>query len=401
MGFEIRGIEDKRYRVSRLRCPFCVSGKGVVEMTTRTLKCGEGNHSDLHIRYAQQLVPRDKRHSIGAQLVRFSRLLLAEVDRTRSPRYSSAVSSLLAGGLTREMWVLKKPFGGMRRGDKVVSRRKYEQMEQAGASFRRVRFPRNPQVKKYLAYMARVMAEVHHEDQFGFVPRRDCVGSAQRHVYARTAFLLDIENAFDQISQREVEEILHRVFLVNRRDAGLIAMLSCHDYHLYQGSPIAPVLFNVRALWMTERLHRLAAKTGMNLSVYADDLTLSHNQWRYMGRGLQRTVYRIIRECGLKVNESKCKVCQVSPMKIGHYDITGLTVDYDVTGIPYVRPLHRRRTWQKAEYIGYLRSKGIVLSKEMAKDGHLKDLMMVEKGLRGWAKRRGSPEEPQLMLLDE
>lgn len=366
-------------------------------MTTCTLTCGDSKHSDLHIRYAQRLVPRDQRHAIGAKLVRILRKLLAEVDSSRSPRYGSAMSSLHAGGLTREMWVLKKPIGGMRRGEKVVSRRKYEALVEAGASFRQVRFPRNPKVKDALSEMAREMAVVHHEDQFGFVPRRDCIGSAQRHVYARTVFLLDIENAFDQVSQREVEEILHRVFLINREEAGQIALLSCHRYHLYQGSPIAPVLFNIRALWMTERLHRLAAKTGMNLSVYADDLTLSHNQWRYVGRGLQRTVYRIIRECGLRVNEGKCKVRQVSPRKIGHYDITGLAIDYDVDGIPYVRPLHRKRTWSKAEYIGYLRSKGIIFSHELAKNGKRKQLEMVEMGLRGWAKRRGSPKEPQLL----
>lgn len=368
-------------------------------MTTRTLRSGESNHCDLHIRYAQQQFPRELRHSIGAKMVRILRTLLDEVDSQRSPRYGSAMSSLHAGGLTREMWVLKKPFRGMRRGEKVASRKRFEALEREGAEFRRVRFPRNPSVKRALSKMAKWMADVHHDDQFGFVPSRDCVGSAQRHAYARTVFLLDIENAFDQISQREVEEILHRVFLINRREAGQIAILSCHNFRLYQGSPIAPVIFNIRAMWMTERLHRLARSTGMNLSVYADDLTLSHNQWRYMGRGLQRTVYRIIRECGLKVNEGKCKVCQVSPLKIGHYDITGLTVDFDENGLPYVRPLHRKRTWDKAEYIGYLRAKGIIFSNELTKKGERKELTMVEKGLRGWAERRGSPTEPQLMLL--
>ena len=163
---------------------------------------------------------------------------------------------------------------------------------------------------------------------------------------------------------------------------------------------MAPVLFNIRALWMVERLHRLCEANRCVLSVYADDITISSERWDHFSHGFRKTVYRIIRECGLKVNPSKCKVRAVSPRKIGHHDITGLTVDYDPdTGVPYVRPLHRRLVLKKADYLKRVRESGAEFSNELARDGARKQLCMVENGLRLWAQRKGeSGTSTQLAL---
>lgn len=356
-------------------------------------------HSDQHIRIARKMLTREQRHGMGAALVSIYRDVAQARYQGHEERFQSPFSALCAGGLTRQMWVLKRPFGNMRRGDKVLRRALRDHMAEQGAEFRSIRFPKDAAVKAALAKMARVIAPLHHDVQFGFVPQRDCVQSAALHGNARTVYLIDFENAFDQVGQVEVEQILEKVFLVNRQDSVHIAQLCCHDGHLYQGNPMAPALFNVRALWCVDRLARLCEANGAVCTVYADDVTISHARWSHFSKGFQRTALRIIRECGLSVNDSKCKVAQVSPRKIGHYDITGLTVDFDpATGRPYVRPLHRRRVLSKAQYLKYLQSQGILFSSETAKDGTLKDLEAVESGLRNWAKRKGKPPGTQLAL---
>ena len=351
----------------------------------------------LHIKQAMKLLPREQRHHIGAVLVSILREMSNSKYKGHEARFASPWSALCAGGFTRQMWVFKKPFGTYKRGDKVMNKAKYEHLLSLGASFRQVRFPKDKIVKKGLKKMAKEIAVIHHDIQFGFVPQRDCVESATRHAYAQSVYLLDFENAFDQVTQSEVKEIFEKVFLVNRVEAGMLSELCCYKGHLYQGNPLAPALFNIRALECVDRLDRLAKANGAICTVYADDVTISSAWWSHFSKGFQKTVIRIIHECGLEVNEKKCKVAKVSPRKIGHYDITGLTIDFDeATGIPYVRPLKRRRTLRKAQYLHYLGTVTDGFSCELSKDGARKDLACVEAGLRNWAKRKGELGKPQL-----
>lgn len=365
-------------------------------------------HDMHHVVVANRLLSRSERWAMGAMLV--NRLQRLADERTRALKgKSKGMAAINKGGLTRRFWVVKKPGdSGLRKGSKVFSRALHDELEAKGATFRNITTPAYKSEREALSDMAKAIGSLHHPAQYGFVPQRDCVESAARHVNAKTLFLLDFENAFDQVTKAEVEDILHRVFLINARTARNIAELCVTTYegedplrkHLYQGNPMPPALFNVRALWAVERLSRLCDKHGLTLTVYADDVCISSDTWDHFTKGFQRTVYRIIRECGLQVNEAKCKVVRVDARKLGHYDITGLTVDFDPeTGVPYVRPLHRRRVLKKADHIAFLRSRGIELSLEERKDGGLKSLEDVERGLRLWAERQpDSGDYPQVRL---
>lgn len=353
-------------------------------------------NSTKHIRQLRSMYGRGERWHAGAIIHRELLSLMLEKETSNGVK---GLAALKRGGTVRSMWVCKDSVAGHRRGDKVLNRALKEHLEGQGMRFREVSYPADRRVKASLARMAKALAPFHHQSQYGFVPKRDCVLSASRHKFAKTVYLLDIENAFDQISEWELHDILTKGFLLNSRDAWAVCTISCKDGHLYQGSPIAPAVFNIRALWMVERLERLCQATGCMLSVYADDLTISSETWDHFSSGFRKTVLRIIRECGLKVNEAKCKVRRIDPRRIGSCDITGLAVDYDPdTGVPFVRPLHKRQVIRKANYIQYLRvHRGIEFSNELARDGTLKDLAAVEDGLRGWAKRKG--QEPTTVQL--
>lgn len=353
-------------------------------------------HSERHIAVAKEIMPRRQRWAVGAALHN----ILHDLIAAKSGARSQGLAALRRGGTVRTMWVLKEPCGGYRKGHKVLSRSLQEHLSSLGGRFRTVHYPKDAATRDALSAMARRMSPLHHPAQYGFVPKRDCLQSAQEHRYARVVYLVDIENAFDQITYSEVVGILRRVFCLNEADACAIAELACVGNHLYQGCPIAPAIFNVRSLWMVSRLQSLCDSTGCTLTVYADDITISSDRWDHFSSGFRKTVLRIISECGLKVNARKCAVRAVSPLKIGHYDITGLTIDYDEhTGVPYVRPLHRRRVLKKADYIRELRARGVRFSNELAQDGTLKDLERVETGLRTWAEKEGrSGASAQLAL---
>lgn len=356
-------------------------------------------HKEQHLYFARGILPRNLRWKIGAQIVFLASSLIE--SNTKCKRNGTTIDGrnlMHMGGDTRCMWVAKSTTKGIHRGQKILSSQLKQAWEKRGVTFRSVRFPRRKDVKDFLARVARLIAPLHHEAQYGFIPNRDCIKSATKHADASTVFLIDIENAFDQVTESEVYDILNKVFMVNSKMAHWIASISCHEGHLYQGNPLAPAIFNVRALWMTEWLHRLCKARGATLTVYADDITISTELWDYFSSGFQKTVYRIIRECGLKVNPTKSKVRRVSPNRIGHYDITGLTIDFDEVGRPYVRPLKRRRTQRKAAYFAHLQAIGCTHSLELNKDGSLKELDLITKGLEQWVQRRGEPQIKQLAI---
>lgn len=353
-------------------------------------------HTRHHIQTARGLMPREQRWKIGAQLV----TILRNLQTSKQTKPGNAYTVIMRGGTTRTMWVVKKPAGGLRKGDKVRRKDQLEALKAQGATFREIHYSQSTDVHNALKAMAQCMQPLHHPQQYGFVAKRNCIDSAAIHAYARTVYLLDFENAFDQISVHQVAEILHKVFYVNMSDAYFIAELSTHKGHLYQGSPIAPVIFNIRAMWCVERLTRLCDSNGAKITVYADDVTISHQYWEHFSKGLRKTIQRIISECGLKVNPKKCKVRLVSPRKIGSFDITGLAIDYDPdTGLPFVRPLHRRRYHRKAYYLSYLVEQGVIFSNEVNARGEPKLLAPVAEGLANWAYTTGQPQaDPQLPL---
>lgn len=346
---------------------------------------------DHFIAWLYKNYERNERWKRGAGLVTIYRGLIRQREEAFHG-VSRGNAALNRGGTVRTMWVSKDNKYGLRKGAKVLSRKQMEEYTGKGVRFRTVQFPANKDVKEALKDMAAVLADVHHEDQYGFVPERDCVQSAAQHRWARTVLLLDIKDAFNQVTWSDIFAILHKGFRINNTEARQMADLICGDgAYLYQGNPIAPALYNIRATWLCERLHRLCVANGLRMTMYADDVCISSSKWDYFSKRFVKTVLRICAECGLQVNLQKVHVHRVSPYKIGHYDITGLVIDYDENKVPYVRPIHRRRTIKKADFFAYLQESGMFYTEELNKLGQLKDIKAVENGLRNWAERKNEP----------
>ncbi|TXH57793.1 MAG: RNA-directed DNA polymerase [Desulfurellales bacterium] len=109
---------------------------------------------------------------------------------------------------------------------------------------------------------------------FGFVPHRSHVDAARVHLGAKWVLSLDIENFFPSTPQELVEQALVNIGF-GEAGANLIASLACFNGFLAQGSPCSPTLSNYCFSPWDESLALLAAREGVRISRYADDIVLS------------------------------------------------------------------------------------------------------------------------------
>lgn len=292
---------------------------------------------------------------------------------------------LYCGGITSHFWVTKNdPAGEFRKGQKVFDPSKAQEILERGGRLRSIRTPRNRDLRAALSDMAKAMT-VHHEVQYGFVRKRSCVDSARLHAGAKSVLSLDVSNAFEQVTRADVQYLLHHLYDVNSADAAQIAEVSCWGHRLYQGSPIAPPLWNARIYAAAVRLQALARANGLTVTIYADDVTISSRTWQYFSKRFIRTVIKILREEGIDVNPRKTHVSHPSPNNVGSTVVTGLTVDYGEHGEPLVRPVHRGRLVKKAYYLEWhIMYKNAVYSHEVAVDGAKKELTYVVGGILKW-----------------
>lgn len=346
------------------------------------------NGRQKSIRFARRDFPKEQRSHQGAALARCWRDFMRQWDRP--------YRRLFMGGVTSHFWVVKQA-PGLRKGAKVFRPADAEQILEAGGRLRNIRTPRNRDLRDALKQAARYLV-VHHPIQYGFVEGRNCAQAASVHANARVVLTMDIESAFEQVTEDDVVDILHRLYDLNLDSARKMAEVSCWHRRLYQGSPIAPAMFNARAYSAAVRLEALARANGLKVTMYADDLCISSDRWTHFSKGFQKTVIRILAEEGLVVNPRKTRITRPSSRNVGSTVITGLTIDYDDVGA-LVRPAHRGRFAAKAGYLDWLiNARGIEWSRELARDGERKRLACVVSGLLNWVQVAARPPAEQLPL---
>lgn len=132
-----------------------------------------------------------------------------------------------------------------------------------------------------------------HPDSFGFVPGRNCLQGAARHVGEETVLCCDLKDFFPQIgpgrtfgllrclgypeavarlltgicTTRTPSRVLQRLDHENRQTFRIT--------HLPQGAPTSPAIANSACYGLDRRLSGLARSNNCNYSRYADDLCLS------------------------------------------------------------------------------------------------------------------------------
>ena len=190
--------------------------------------------------------------------------------------------------------------------------------------------------------------------------------------------LVDLENAFNQISRFQIQRMLEVIFKVNRESAKAFSKLMCdQNGYLFQGNPLAPAIFNILSCqigWELLKMNTDGKRKIVEVSQYADDITVMYIE-NYIPYTELRRVCTLIDFLGWKSNPKKCKRKKLSE--------TGRILGIYRTGNYLIcsnqRAFHKQlRLWK------HLTQKGVTETRRLAKDGKQIRIESMQQGIKAW-----------------
>lgn len=179
--------------------------------------------------------------------------------------------------------------------------------------YREIQYLRDQETRKLLGklndFMQRIIPiyfENPIHDQHGFLKGESVennVASIQTQAKGNAILLCDMSNAFCSITENEVFQLFYRVFKLNRKDSEMLTKLVTYNGHLYQGSPLSPLIFDLYENAVIEDIQGL----GMGVSAYADDITVIDKKYNSMSWSMRKKIYKIFRDYHLSINEDKTR----------------------------------------------------------------------------------------------
>ena len=188
------------------------------------------------------------------------------------------------------------------------------------------------ELKDILTTLAFIFSELYvpTKNAMAFAIGRSVADNAKAHVGHHYVFNIDLKDFFTSITAMAVERGLNRIGIspLVSRDLSSICTYPCYENQrlknvLPQGSPASPVLSNICAMTLDQRLEGLARRFHLTYTRYADDMTFSSNHHVYHADGdFMLELYRIISECGFTVNPTKTRLQK----RGARQEVTGLIV---------------------------------------------------------------------------
>ncbi len=194
----------------------------------------------------------------------------------------------------------------------------------------------------------------------GFAQNKSIVTNAESHLDKKYIFNIDLSNFFGTIHFGRIRNLFQsNPFNFNNTVSTILAQICCFNNSLPQGAPTSPILSNMIALKLDNRLQHLAKITNSTYTRYADDISFSFtcNKRRLPKKiivlrddeGIPGDVLTdIIKENGFKINYDKVRLCST----LSRMEVTGLTVnEFPNVRRQYVRQLSSMlHAWRKYGY---------------------------------------------------
>ena len=187
--------------------------------------------------------------------------------------------------------------------------------------------------KKLASLLINKRVEMHKDDNpprvlsHGFEPGKDIFSNSKIHCKKRFVFNLDLEDFFGSIHFGRVVGYFekNRSFELSHEVAVAIAQLCCYQGKLPQGAPTSPVLANMVSEILDYKLLSIAKKYRVDYTRYADDLTFSTNDPKFLANydPFYREVNGTIRRYGFAINEKKTRL----QYRDSKQTVTGLVVN--------------------------------------------------------------------------
>lgn len=188
------------------------------------------------------------------------------------------------------------------------------------------------ELKAILQALAFILSELYAPtpEAMAFIPGRSIVGNALQHTGQNYVLNLDLSDFFTTITSEMVEHSLLKLGMspfVARDVSTICTYPTVTDHHVLnvvpQGAPSSPVLSNICAMTLDNRLSGLARRFHLTYTRYADDITFSSNHNVYHQDGaFMSELHRIISECKFTINPLKTRLQK----RGSRQEVTGLTV---------------------------------------------------------------------------
>ena len=188
--------------------------------------------------------------------------------------------------------------------EKLLTKEQVEIAQKSGHKLREIIYLKDIAVRKTMNYVAKIVERLQNNDkQIGFRTHkgihnlREFIGCDTR----TRVMLLDLENAFCQISAKEVMYFWHITLSIKRELAEKLTQSMTINGHLYQGHPVSPILFNLLSNKMINELNEIC--DTLQAVSYADDITLISDG--KINHQITSRIYQCIIENGFTVNKDK------------------------------------------------------------------------------------------------
>lgn len=207
-----------------------------------------------------------------------------------------------------------------------------------------------PALYKHFLAQAGTIADCFH----GFIPKRNAVTGARKHIGFKTTIMFDLVAFFDNVYY---EHVTDAGVLLNAKNQ---TYLFHKDGYAAQGFPSSPMIANIAAIPLIKDLDSWLAgkfgKTNYCLTIYADDIQISFNdELKATWQEVRDTVYTKATDYRFEINPRKTRVRFA---KYGARKILGLNVtDTDVIATRRTN----RKTRAVAHQVSYDGTKGQVL----------------------------------------
>lgn len=165
-----------------------------------------------------------------------------------------------------------------------------------------------------------------HSSAHGFTFKKSIISNSKVHIGQNHFLKIDLKDFFPSITINQVITIFKSLGYTHKVSFYL-SSICCYGDVLPQGAPTSPMLSNIVAKSLDNRLMRYSKRFNLKYTRYADDLAFSGDSIP-----VKHIYYitNIINSCGFTVNEKKTILQQDKHRRI----ITGISIADDFIRVP-------------------------------------------------------------------
>ena len=158
----------------------------------------------------------------------------------------------------------------------------------------------------------------------GFSKEKGIVTNARAHFRKKVIVNVDIKDFFPSIHFGRVRGLfIAKPYSFPKSVATVLAQICCDEGSLPQGAPTSPIISNMICSRLDNELMRLAKKYHTDYTRYADDITFSSTNKKFVNSEFMEELDRAIVQNWFILNTSKTRICGPD----SQHEVTGLIIN--------------------------------------------------------------------------